>query len=162
DDGWVPSIVDVQGYRVPLLRRSPAMPLVPVLKTALRPVYESAGLRWTPPRTNGRMVALLGVIAVFVLGQLFAWAIQGFPGLPSFGTAPSEVAESASPPVTPVPMRRSAVELAVERNAKRLGEVPEFMNRVEAIIAETGGERERAQPRVRALGSQLTQLGMKR
>jgi hypothetical protein len=70
DAEWIPSIVEVQTLRLPFLRRSPAMPLVPVLQMALRPIYENVGKRWTAPPINRRMLLLLGCIAIFVVIQL--------------------------------------------------------------------------------------------
>jgi hypothetical protein len=64
---WALSIVDVQTLWLPFLRRSPVMPLAPVLHTALRTVYENAGLRWTRPPINGWMLFVLaGFAAAFV------------------------------------------------------------------------------------------------
>jgi hypothetical protein len=70
DAKWVPSVIDVQSYRLPFLQRSPAWPLVPVLRVALRPVYENAGVPWSPPRIDGRLVLVLGCVVLALLLQL--------------------------------------------------------------------------------------------
>lgn len=156
DPAWVPSIVDVQTYRLPFLRRSPAMPLVPVLKAALRPVYENAGLRWTAPRVNLRMVVLLVAGALFVVAQIPALLINGPDWSYPSATPPAAVFEAAP---------RSAVTVATERFVNRIQEVPEFASQFEAISASAGSspeEKARARQTAQALGAQLSQLGLKR
>jgi hypothetical protein len=71
---WALSIVDVKTLWLSFLRRSPMMPLAPVLHTALRPAYENAGLRWTRPPINRWMLFVLATFAasfVFLFVGIF-------------------------------------------------------------------------------------------
>ncbi len=161
DTGWVPSIVDVQTYRLPFLQRSPACPLVPVLKTALRPVYVNAGLSWTPPGINARMVFVLVAVAFLVLLPAIPWLISLTDSY-SFDDSPIAVSDAA--PSTTVPeSRQSDVENAMQRLSSRLrDDVPEFVSRLEATRAAAGPGREEQRRACQSLGAQFSRLGMKR
>jgi hypothetical protein len=70
DADWQPSIIDLQSHRLPFLHRSPATPLVPVIKSALEPVYRQLNLHWAPPGIDKRMLTVLlcgGVYGAFFL-----------------------------------------------------------------------------------------------
>ena len=68
DSKWAASVVDVQTLRLPLLRRGGRKGMAPVLRTALRPVYQNAGLRWTGPPINRETVFILGYAVVSMVG----------------------------------------------------------------------------------------------
>jgi hypothetical protein len=130
DPTWVPSIVDVQTYRLPFLRRSPAMPLVPVLRMALRPVYENAGLPWTAPRVDRRMLVVLAAAAFFVISQVLLVSPDRLPW-PSSSEAPF-VAPSV---VSDSPASRESTSLSQEgRRQSTIAEVESRMgDRLTAI-----------------------------
>lgn len=63
---WTPTLVDLQAISLPLLRRSPAYPLVPVLQLALRPVLSRLGVPWKPLRYSARMIVTICSLLVMV------------------------------------------------------------------------------------------------
>ena len=123
DPDWVPNIVDVQTYSLPLVCRSPAHPLVPILKMALRPVFEHLSVPFKPPGTSWRLIVLLVAVPVWValsvnqgLDRRTNWSQQ---------RAPASYELSAGP---------SAVVKAKNRFAGRLTAIPEVRSRIEAVI----------------------------
>lgn len=64
DSKWAATVVDVQTLWLPFLRRSGRKGMAPVLRMALRPVYQNAGLRWTGPPINWEIVFALGFAVV--------------------------------------------------------------------------------------------------
>jgi hypothetical protein len=69
---WAPFIVDVQTLWLPFWRRSPVMPLAPVLQMALRPLYENAGLRWTGPPLSGWKIFISASFAAAFVAMFVA------------------------------------------------------------------------------------------
>jgi hypothetical protein len=67
DHRWVPAVTDLQALSLPLLRRSPAYPLVPVLGLAFEPVFHRLGLPWKRPGVSARMIITLGVVIAWAL-----------------------------------------------------------------------------------------------
>lgn len=66
DRAWTPTLTDLQAISVPLLRRSPAYPLVPVLTLAFGPLFRRMGLPGTAPGHSGRMiVTILALVVLF-------------------------------------------------------------------------------------------------
>jgi hypothetical protein len=74
DAQWTPAVVDLQALSLPLLRRSPAYPLVPVLQTALAPVFHRLGVPWQPPGISSRMVLSIVSLVVLVLSLAALYA----------------------------------------------------------------------------------------
>jgi len=70
DSKWAASVVDVQTLRLPLLRRGGRKGMAPVLRMALRPVYQNAGLRWTGPPINRETVFILGYAVISMVGLI--------------------------------------------------------------------------------------------
>jgi hypothetical protein len=64
DSKWAASAVDVQTLWLPFLRRGGRKGMAPLLRMALRPVYQNAGLRWTGPPINREIVFSLGFAVV--------------------------------------------------------------------------------------------------
>ena len=70
DSKWAASVVDVQTLSLPFLRRGGRKGMAPVLRMALRPVYQKAGLRWTGPPINGETVFTLGLAVVSTVAMV--------------------------------------------------------------------------------------------
>jgi len=75
DSKWAASVVDVQTLRLPLLRRGGRKGMAPVLRMALRPVYQNAGLRWIGPPINRETVFILGYAIVSMVGLVVGLTI---------------------------------------------------------------------------------------
>jgi hypothetical protein len=67
DSAWTPTFVDLQTISIPLLHRSPAYPLVPVLTLAFGPLFRQLGLPWQPPERSTRMIITIICLVVLVL-----------------------------------------------------------------------------------------------
>lgn len=76
DPDWTPNIVNLQTLSLPLLRRSPKYPLVPVLQTALAPLSHNLDLPWQPPGYNWHLILL---ITWFLLQEVTIFIVTG-PG----------------------------------------------------------------------------------
>jgi hypothetical protein len=76
DSKWAASVVDVQTLWLPFLRRGGRKGMAPVLRMALRPVYQNAGLRWTGPPINRETVFALGfavISGVVMVVSIIVW-----------------------------------------------------------------------------------------
>jgi hypothetical protein len=161
DEHWTPSVVDLQTYRVPFLKRSPAMPIVPVLKSALRTVYESAGVRWSPPGINGRMVGAIAAVLLLVLSQVFAWSASHDFGGSLFAGSPTYARDTT----TQAPPPRSHADVALARFSARLQSLPEMVRILDSIRRSAGSDdaaQERARAETRNVGAVLARRGIKR
>ncbi len=166
DRKWTPSIVDLQTFRPPLLRRSLVRPLTPVLKMALRPVYENLALRWTAPRVDLRIAGLVAASVLILFGVMLKMAVEGPPW--SSSSEGSYVTSEVSPPSTAsttaeAPMPSGAV--AAQRFADRLRENPELRRRVDSLLAQAGSDPEKqqlARAELRRLAAKLARDGMRR
>jgi hypothetical protein len=69
DPTWTPTLIDLSTISLPLLRRSPAYPLVPVLELTFGPLFRQLGLPWKPPGYSRRMIATICCLLVM------AWAL---------------------------------------------------------------------------------------
>jgi hypothetical protein len=76
DSKWAASVVDVQTLWLPFLRRGGRKGMAPVLRMALRPVYQNAGLRWTGPPINRETFFALGfavISGVVMVVSIIVW-----------------------------------------------------------------------------------------
>jgi hypothetical protein len=76
DSKWAASVIDVQTLRLPFLQRGGRKGMAPVLRMAVRPIYQNAGLRWTGPPINRETVFTLGfavVSSVVTLVSIVVW-----------------------------------------------------------------------------------------
>lgn len=72
DPNWSPTIVNLQTLSLSLFRRSPAHPLIPVLRMALIPLFRNLNLPWRPPGYNRRMISFIALGLFIGLMNLIA------------------------------------------------------------------------------------------
>jgi hypothetical protein len=166
DPDWVANIVEMQTFSLPFFRRSPAYPLVPVLKMALRRLYENLGLPWKPPGVSWRMIMTLGSLALFVGALALQIEIQNphsFSGL----LARTSVDAGAEPASGPSEQdARLAAVMATERQfADRLAEVPGWREQLQKLIESDEFQtlsRAEKSARVQGFGRMHSHAGMSR
>jgi len=164
DPDWAPNIVELQTYSLPFFRRSPAYPLVPVLKMALRPFYQHLGVAWKRPSISWRLIMTLA--SVVLLAGVVALRLDD-SGV-SFAT--TRVSSEAQPKgqggAPSLQQGRMAAVLAAEgRVGERMAAIPGFRDQLEQMIQ---SDEFRALPsaeakaRVQAFGRTHSHAGLRR
>jgi len=74
DSNWAPTVIDLLTISLPLLRRSPAYPLVPVLRVAFGHLFRQLGLPWKPPGHSGRMMVTIVSLLVMIWALVVLYA----------------------------------------------------------------------------------------
>ncbi len=166
---WVPSVVNVQTYRVPFMRRSWATPLVPMLKFALRPVYGNLGLPWRVPRIAGSTILIMVAAVMLILPQILRFLLEApwesWFSKPQTSYSSSESTSAFPEPAQPSPPPPSKVTVAVDRFVDRMRDDPDLRARVKAMVSEAGSspeERQRLRDSARQMAAELSKAGFKR
>jgi hypothetical protein len=169
DPDWVPNIVELQTYSLSFFRRSPAYPLVPVMKMALGPLFQHLGLPWKRPGISWRLIMTLAGIAL--LAGVMALRLDD--SRVSFATttvatephpAEPQPEEQAVAP-SPQQQRLAAVLAAEGRMGERMAAIPGLQAQLEQMIQSNefrALSREQASARVQAFSRKHSHAGLRR
>jgi len=164
DPDWVPNIVELQTYSLPFFKRSPAYPLVPVLKMALGPLYQHLGVPWKRPGVSWRMIMTLASVALLAGVVALRLSESGVSfATTTVTTDPAPEGQAFAP--SPQQGRMAAVLAAESRLADRMAAIPGFRTQLEQMMQSDEFRtlsREEAKARVRAFGKMHSKAGLRR
>ena len=164
DPDWVPNIVELQTYSLPFFKRSPAYPLVPVLKMALGPLYEHLGVPWKRPGVSWRMIMTLASV-VLLAGVVALRLSESGVSFATTTVANEPQPEGQAVAASPQQQRLAAVLAAEGRLGDRMAAIPGFRAQLEQMMQSEefrALSREEAKARVRAFGKMHSKAGLRR